>query len=170
MLKAIVNYSKKVPAETDYSSQGYSLSLETEIIPGDTASIQAQLHATFALVKASVDHELATAGRSTGNEVADVTHVAHATGTPSVSRSNGASGNRTPVPSRNADTRSDRKASNKQISYINSLVANNGIPLSELVADIQHRFNAASLYDLTSQEASQIIDEMNKAGRRQKAA
>ena len=27
MLKAIVNYSKKVPAETEYSSQGYSLSI-----------------------------------------------------------------------------------------------------------------------------------------------
>ena len=38
MLKAIVNYSKKVPAETEYSSQGYSLSLETEIAAGDDAS------------------------------------------------------------------------------------------------------------------------------------
>ena len=43
MLKAIVNYSKKVPAETEYSSQGYSLSLETEIAAGDPASIQAQI-------------------------------------------------------------------------------------------------------------------------------
>lgn len=164
MLKAIVNYSKKVPADTEYSSQGYSLSLETEITPGDTSSVQAQLHDAFELVKASVDHELANAGTGTGS---DVTHVTDVTGTPSASN---VSGNRADAPARKADSRSDRKASNKQISYINSLVANNGIPLSELLADIQRRFNAASLYDLTSHEASQIIDEMNKAGRRQRAA
>ena len=170
MLKAIVNYSKKVPAETEYSSQGYSLSLETEITPGDASSIQAQLHDAFELVKASVDHELATAGAGTGSDGTNVTHVTNVTGSASVSRSNGAGGNRTPVPSRNADSRPDRKASNKQVGYINSLASNNGIPLSELLAEIQRRFNAASLYDLTSHEASQIIDEMNKVGRRQRAA
>ena len=62
MLKAIVNYSKKVPAETEYSSQGYSLSLETEIAAGDPASIQAQIHSAFLLVKASVEQELANGG------------------------------------------------------------------------------------------------------------
>lgn len=164
MLKAIVNYSKKVPADTEYSSQGYSLSLETEITAGDPASIQAQLHEAFGLVKASVDQELANAGTSTGNDVTNVTHV---------------TGNRSDAPARATGDRPygkrdeqqpERKASNKQISYINSLVSNRGIPLSELMADIRSRFHVESLYDLTAKQASSVIDEMNKVPRTQRAA
>ena len=60
MLKAIVSYSKKIPVPaSEYSSQGYSLSLETEISESDPGAIQARLSQTFQLVKSSVEHELA---------------------------------------------------------------------------------------------------------------
>ena len=59
MLKAIVSYSKKIPVpDSEYSSQGFSLSLEAEIPDRDPASIQAKLHETFELVKNSVESEL----------------------------------------------------------------------------------------------------------------
>ena len=164
MLKAIVNYSKKVPAETEYSSQGYSLSLETEIVPGDASSIHAQLHDAFQLVKASVDQELAS-GSGNGSANTGASGNAIASGTAPVRKADAPARKAEPAPQQER-----RKASNKQLSYINSLASNNGIPLSELTAEIQRRFEAASLYDLSAQEASQIIDEMNKAGRRQRAA
>ena len=51
MLKAIVSYSKKIPVpDSQYSSQGYSLSLETELPETDLAAIQTRLSETFDLV------------------------------------------------------------------------------------------------------------------------
>jgi hypothetical protein len=59
MLKAIVSYAKKLPVPgAEYSSQGFSLSLETEISDRDPAMIQARIHETFELVKNSVESEL----------------------------------------------------------------------------------------------------------------
>jgi len=153
MLKATVHYSIKVPGEVEYSSEGYALSLEKEIFPGDADYIQAQIHDTFALVKATVEAE--QAGVTPGNVVTlDTRHVTEPRNTRDEQR--------TP--------RGIRKASSKQISYINSLVGSNRIPLSELIADIQHRFNAKSLYDLTSKEASEIIDELTAQRKPRKAA
>lgn len=153
MLRATVHYSIKVPGEVEYSSEGYALSLEKEIFPGDADYIQAQIHDTFALVKATVEAEQAE--KSSGNVVTlDTRHVTEPRNTRDEQR--------TP--------RGIRKASSKQISYINSLVGSNRIPLSELIADIQHRFNAKSLYDLTSKEASEIIDELTAQRKPRKAA
>jgi hypothetical protein len=60
MIKAIVSYSKKLPVpEADFSSQGYSLSLETEVPDTEPNAIRAKLHSTFELVKAAVEDELA---------------------------------------------------------------------------------------------------------------
>ena len=59
MIKAIVSYSKKLPVpEADFSSQGYSLSLETEVPDTEPGAIRAKLHSTFELVKAAVEDEL----------------------------------------------------------------------------------------------------------------
>ena len=66
--------------------------------------------------------------------------------------------------------RVERKASNKQIGYINSLVSKKGVALSELTADIRRRFNAEGLYDLTAKQASAVIDELNQTSRDTRAA
>ena len=49
-LKAILSYSKKVPADEQYSSQSYHLSLEQEL-PASLRldEIRAQMHETFEL-------------------------------------------------------------------------------------------------------------------------
>ena len=157
MLKAIVNYSKKVPAETEYSSQGYSLSLETEIAAGDPASIQAQIHSAFLLVKASVEQELANGG---------VPANVPATASPATAADNRSAER---IERRRARDRIERKASN-QIGYINSLVSQKGVALSELTADIRRRFNVEGLYDLTAKQASAVIDELSQASRNTRAA
>ena len=67
MLKAIVSYSKKIPVpDSEYSSQGYSLSLETEIPESDPGAIQDRIHGTFELVKASVEQELVNGNARAG--------------------------------------------------------------------------------------------------------
>ena len=145
MLKAIVSYSKKIPVpDSEYSSQGYSLSLETEVPESDPAAIQARLHQTFDMVKTSVEQELAN-----GNGQA-----------------------RTPAPPQAASARipvrTGEKASNKQIKFLTDLATQRGQSLSDLNADVQRRFGVDGIYDLSRRDASLLLDELN--GRQRKAA
>lgn len=101
MLKAIVSYSKKVPVpDADFSSQGYSLALETEIGETQPAAIQAKLHQTFELVKTAVEDELANGNGHTAKPPE--------TGT---------------VPVRKPMAVVDKPATNRQIQYITSLIS-----------------------------------------------
>jgi hypothetical protein len=141
MLKAIVSYSKKVPVpDSDYSSQGFSLSLETEVPETDSAGIQARLHQTFELVKASVEQELAQAKGATQP-------VQQQDNRPNQQprQNNGAS----------------EKASNKQIKFITDLANQRGIALSEINADVRRKFGVDGLYDLSRKQASEVLDELN---------
>ena len=59
MLKINASYSKKVPAEIEYSSQSYHCQIESELPDGLThEQLQARIHETFALVKQAVEAEL----------------------------------------------------------------------------------------------------------------
>ena len=149
MLKAIVSYSKKIPVpDSEFSSQGYSLSLETEIPETDLGAIQAKLHQTFQLVKDQVEHELAS-GNGNGNG-----HAAKPsdTGAQPTQRQNGTT----------------EKASNKQIKFITDLATQRGMSLSDLNADVRKRYGVDGLYDLNRKQASELLDELN--GRARKAA
>lgn len=133
-LIATVSFSKKVPVpDSEYSSQGYSLSLQTEIPESDPEAIQARLSRTFQLVKDQVEHELANGNGHTAQP-------AEPGGKP------------------NAGT---DKASNKQIKFITDLSTQRGISLSDLNADVQKRYGVAGLYDLSRKQASELLDAMN---------
>ena len=59
MLKLNASYSKKVPADTEYSSQSYHASVEVELPDGLTPEqLNAKIRETFALVRDSVETEL----------------------------------------------------------------------------------------------------------------
>ncbi len=59
MLKLNASYSKKVPAESEYSSQSYHASIELELPDGLSQNeIKARIHSTFELVKDSVENEI----------------------------------------------------------------------------------------------------------------
>jgi len=139
MLKAICSFSKKIPVpDSEYSSQGYSLSLETEIPETDPRAIQSRLHDTFELVKSSVEQELANGnGKNPG------------LGDPGA--------NEVTLP----PARGNGKASNKQIKFLTDLATQRGIGISDLNADIKRRFNVAGLYDLSRRDASLLLDELN---------
>lgn len=135
MLKAIVSYSKKIPVpNAEYSSQGYSLSLETEITATDAALIQSQLHSTFELVKASVETELANG------------HVEVTPGVPPEAPE------KKPAP--------QGKASNKQLKFVTDLATQQGLTLAQLNAGIQKRFGVDTLYLLDRTQASALLDEL----------
>lgn len=142
MLKAIVSYSKKVPAETEYSSQGYSLSLETEIPDTDPTAIQTRLHDTFELVKSSVEQELAN-GNGQGRA-----------SPPKAAGANGRGNN-------------GAKASNKQVKYLTDLWTQGGFgSVSDLNARIRQQFGASGLYDLDRRQCSQLLDQLKEETQR----
>ena len=59
MLKLNASYSKKVPAEGEYSSQSYHASIEVELPDGlSQEALQSRIHETFEMVKSSVETEL----------------------------------------------------------------------------------------------------------------
>jgi hypothetical protein len=138
VLKAIVSYSKKIPVpDSDYSSQGYSLSLETEIPETDPAAIQAKLHQTFELVKTQVEAELANGNGKNPGLGAPVS-------------------NTVPMP----PAPGNGKASNAQIKFITDLAGRKGLSLSDINAGIRERFGVDGLYDLDKKQASSVLDEL----------
>lgn len=137
MLKLNASYSKKVPAEQEYSSKSFMACVELELPSGATpAELQQQIHETFLLVKQSVEDEIQEkAGDSAGRN-----HPVH-------HKAEGASG----------------KASNKQISYLLDLSKARDIPLIQLNADVQKRFGMISIYELSRKDCSRLIDEFQQA-------
>jgi len=142
MLKLNTSYSKKVPVDgKEYSSQSYHASVEVELPDGMTAEqIQNKIHDTFLLVKGSVEEEL-TGKTSNGN--GQQNPPAQAPG-----KTNGNSG---------------AKVTNKQVKFITDLATQKGIQLTELNAGIKKRFNVDGLYDLSTKQASELLDELKQS-------
>ena len=137
-LIANVSFSKKIPVEGEqFSSQGYSLSLQTEITETEPSAIQTKLHQTFELVKSQVEHELAN-GNGKYNGLADP------------------GSNTVPMP----PTPGSGKASNAQIKFITDLAGRKGLSLSDINAGIRDRFGVDGLYDLDKKQASSVLDEL----------
>jgi hypothetical protein len=144
MLKAIVSYSKKIPVpESDFSSQGYSLSLETEIPETDSKAIQARLHSTFAMVKDTVEQELANGQAKPALDVPE---------------------NHIDMPKHTTD-----KASNAQVKFITDLARQQNISISDLNGRVKEQFKVNSVYDLDRKSASRMVEELKSEGRRKAA-
>ena len=152
MIKLSTSYSKKLPVNgQDFSSQGFHASVELELSDSLTPEqIRAKIHDSAELLRKAVDDELQ--GTAAGQ-------AADPAGQPAFG------GQRTQQQQPQAG---ERKASNKQVKYITDLAAERKIQISDLNADIRKRFNVEGLYDLTSKQASLLLDEMN--GRQQRRA
>ena len=143
MLKLNASYSKKVPAEGEYSSQSYHASIEVELPDGLTQDqLQSRIHETFAMVRDSVEAELH------GGTAA----VAPVQQEPS----------RNPQgyqPARNQTSTSDAPASPKQISYLLSLASKRGITPSQIAA----QQNVANIDQLSRRQCSALIEQWRAA-------
>ena len=146
MLKLNASYSKKVPADTEYSSQSYHASIEVELPDGLTPEqLIAKIRETFALVRDSVETEL-------HNEPANVqtSNVPTLPIPPAQPQQNKAGY------SKNGKS-SDTPASPKQIKYLLDIARQIGYTVEQLKA----KFNVPALESLTKTQCSRAIDELN---------
>ena len=136
MLKLNASYSKKVPAEGEYSSQSYHASIECELPDGLNANqLQERIHDTFELVRQSVEAELHDGNRQ---------------------QQPPAQVQQTQQSQQSGKTAS---ASPKQIRYLLDLARMRGITPQQLAA----HFQVADVRQLTRQQCSTQINEWQVA-------
>ena len=145
MLKLNASYSKKVPADTEYSSQSYHASVEVELPDGlSHDELNAKIHETFALVRDSVESELHGESVNAG-QMADVQQPPlRPTQQP----------NKTTYGKKSV---TDAPASPKQIKFLLDLARQNGYSVEQLKA----KFNVGALEDLSRTQCSRAIDTLN---------
>ena len=152
MLKLNASYSKKVPADTEYSSQSYHASIEVELPDSLTPEqLNARIHETFAMVRDSVEAELH------GNTV-QLPSAAFQTLPPQSQPS------LYDTPPQNAakttygkKPTTDAPASPKQIKFLLDLARQSGYSIEQL----KSRFNVSALEDLSRTQCSRAIDLLN---------
>ena len=148
MLKLNASYSKKVPAEGEYSSQSYHASIEVELPDGLTQDqLQGRIHETFAMVRDSVEAELHGERTNAQAQIPAQESVPNAPQTyPSQARNNG---------NRNTDI----PASPKQISYLLSLASKRGITPVQIAAQQK----VANIDQLSRRQCSALIEQWRAA-------
>ena len=134
MLKLNASYSKKVPAETEYSSQSYHASIEVEI---------PRIHETFDLVRNSVETELHS-GNCTAVQQIPKSLQSYSGGKGSYGKGKG---------SQNVDG----PASPKQIKYLLDLARDARVTPQQIAA----RFRVNSVEELSRNQCSLAINEFN---------
>jgi len=141
MLKLNASFSKKVPAETEFSSKSFHASLEVELSDAITPEgIKAKIHETFELVRASVESEI----NSVPVQQRQPEPVNHQN-TPQ-SR-----------PFRGGSANSDAPASDKQFKLLFDLGNRSGVRVNDLARE---RFNVGGYAQLSKGQCSQLIDEL----------
>ena len=154
MLKLNASYSKKVPADTEYSSQSFHASVEVELPDGLTQEqLNAKIHETFDLVRESVEAELH------GNAVQQSSHPSQAPSTQSQPGlyDNSAQNAAKTVYGKKNGAAADTPASPKQVKYLLDLARQYGVSPDQIKA----KFNAPALESLTKMQCSRAIDELS---------
>ena len=135
MLKLNASYSKKIPAEGEYTSQSYHASIEVELPDGLTQDqLQSRIHETFAMVRESVEAELHgnTVNQQGGNGAANTINNGQQGITP---------------------------ASPKQINYLLTLASRRGITPAQIAA----QNNVANINQLSRKQCSALIEQWKAA-------
>ena len=141
MLKLNAAYSKKVPAEGEYTSQCYHASIEVELPDGlSQEQLNDKIHATFEMVRESVEAELGENNACKGTELP-------------------VQENASPAPHGNRAASGGVPASPKQISYLLSLASKRGITPQQIAA----QNNVANVDQLTKRQCSALIEQWKAA-------
>ena len=150
MLKLNASYSKKVPADTEYSSQSYHASIEVELPDGLTPEqLDAKIHETFALVRDSVEAELH------GNTDPQPAQVPQANMQPQGAYD--AAPQNAVKPTYGKKPATDAPASPKQIKFLLDLARQNGYSPEQIKA----KFNVPAIESMTKTQCSRAIDELS---------
>ena len=149
MLKLNASYSKKVPAESEYSSQSYHASVEVELPDGlSPEQLNTKIRETFALVRDSVENEL-------HSDASNVSQPAQ-THQPGLYDSSAQNTSKPTYQKKNGTT-SDAPASPKQIKYLLDLAKQYGVSPDQ----IKVKFNVPALESLSKTQCSRAIDELS---------
>ena len=141
MLKLNASFSKKVPAETEFSSKCFHASVEVELSDAITPEgIKAKIRETFELVRASVESEINGA-------------PAQQRQPEPVNRQNSPQSR----PFRGNTTNSEAPASDKQFKLLFDLGNRAGVRINDLARE---RFNVGGYGQLSKGQCSQLIDEL----------
>ena len=144
MLKLNASFSKKIPAEQEYSSQSYHCSIEIEIPDGvHQDELRQRIHDTFVMVRSTVEDELRNAP---GNRAT----------LPPLAAPLPISQQQAPQQTGNGFQR----ASNKQIKYLLDLAKRDGKDIRWVTAEVQRRFQVQTVYEVSKQQASILIDDL----------
>ena len=150
MLKLNASFSKKVPAEQEFSSKGYSATIEIELPDGLTQEqLQGRIHDTFELVKSSVESEINGTVNSTPSEI----HVPIQTDNNTRPYQNSNNGN-----NYSNHNKTEGCASPKQIKYLCDLARTRNISLLGYLQDYGH----AQPSELNKKECSSLINMILK--------
>ena len=154
MLKLNASYSKKIPAQSEYSSQSYHASVEVELPDGlTTEQLNAKIHETFALVRDSVETEL---HGNTVQQSAPIPQTSNAQSQPGLYENQPQNASK-PICGKKNGTTSDAPASPKQVKYLLDLARQYGVSPDQ----IKVKFNVPSLESLTKTQCSRAIDELS---------
>ena len=135
MLKLNASYSKKVPAEGEYSSQSYHASIEVELPDGlSSEQLNSKIHETFEMVRNSVEAELHQNSPSQqGGNIHQNTN--------------------------NQPVQGSTPASPKQINYLLTLASRRGITPQQIA--LQN--NVADINQLSKKQCSALIEQWKNA-------
>ena len=135
MLKLNASYSKKVPAEGEYTSQSYHASIEVELPDGlSSEQLNSKIHETFEMVRSSVEAELH--GKTPIQQGGNVSQ-------------------NTP----NQPVQGSTPASPKQINYLLTLASRRGITPQQIA--VQN--NVANINQLSKKQCSALIEQWRNA-------
>ncbi len=149
MLKLNASYSKKVPADSQYSSQSYHASVEVELPDGlSPEQLDAKIRETFALVRDSVENELHSDASNVSPSAQTQPGLYDNTSAPSTSK---------PAYGKKNGATSDAPASPKQVKYLLDLARQYNVSPEQIKA----KFNVPSLESLTKTQCSRAIDELS---------
>lgn len=151
MLKLNASFSKKVPAEFDYSSKSYLASIEVELPAGLTGKqLKEKIAETFKLVRDSVESEIGASPESQSLP-----------GAAQEQASGGAGGHKERTAQQTAT--SQGQATNKQIKFILDLGKAKEKTLADLNTEAARLYAAATIYELSKHDASKFVDVLKAA-------
>ena len=154
MLKLNASYSKKVPADTEYSSQSFHASVEVELPDGLTQDqLNAKIHETFDLVRESVETELHGNAQQKASLPAQTQNMQSQPGL----YDSPAQKSTKPAYNKKNGTTSDAPASSKQVKYLLDLARQYNVSPEQIKA----KFNVPSLESLSKTQCSRAIDELS---------
>ncbi len=140
MIKLHASYSKKIPAEEQYSSKSFHASLEIEVsddVARNAGQLEERLRALWSDLERAVENQIRS--------------------------SNGMSSTPAPVAPRTNGSNSGEKASPKQINYLTLLARKaKSWGLADLDAFVKSRFGNGGVYEISKSDASMLIEEFRE--------